>query len=81
MKLKQTGTRITGSVGPDKSVQWKIRHGTVEGTRITFEAMPPEGGRLVFDLRLIDDHIQGEARGENHGLTIKAKVYAARTAD
>ncbi len=81
MKLKQAGKRIAGSVGPDKSVQWEIRHGTAEGTRIAFEVLPPEGGRLVFDLRLIDDHIQGEVRGENRGLTIKAKVHAARTAD
>lgn len=81
MRLQQSGTRITGTAGPDKSIQWKIQNGKSEGTRITFEVRPPEGGRLMFDLRFADDHIKGEARGENQGLTIKAKVNVTRTAN
>ena len=81
LELKQSGTSITGTAGPDKSVQWMIQNGKAEGTRITFEVRPPEGGRLVFDLRLSNHHLDGEARGENRGLTIKAKVHATRMAE
>ena len=79
MRLERSGGRITGAVGPDRSVQWKIQNGKFEGTRITFEARPPEGGRLMFDLRLAGDHVKGEARGENRGLTFHAKVNLTRT--
>ena len=81
MRLQQSGTRITGTVGPSKHVQWKIQNGKTDGTRITLEARPPAGGSLVFDLRLADDRIKGEARGENQGLTITAKVNLTRTAN
>ena len=81
MKLKQSGTRIEGAIGPDKNVQWSIRNGKAGGTRITFDVSPPEGGRLTFDLRLAGGHLTGEARGENRGLTFKAKVNMIRTAN
>jgi len=81
MELKQSGTRITGAVGPDKSVQWSIQNGKAEGVRITFAVFPPEGGRLTFDLRLAGGHLRGEAHGENQGLAFKAKVDLARATD
>lgn len=81
MKLKQSGTRTAGAIGPDKSVQWSIQNGKAEGTGITFEMSPPEGGRLTFDLRLAGGHLRGEAQGENRGPTIEAKVNMTRTAN
>jgi hypothetical protein len=39
--LRQHGSRITGSVGPDRSVQWKIRNGKLVGARVTFDVLPP----------------------------------------
>jgi hypothetical protein len=80
MKVKQSGTRITGAIGPDKTVQWSIQNGKAEGTRITFDVSPPEGGRLTFDLRLAGVHLRGQVRGENRGLTMEAKVHMTRTA-
>ena len=81
MKLEQKGASVTGAVGPDRSAQWEIVNGKVEGSRITFDVRPPEGGSLQFDLRLAGDHLKGEARGENLGLRILAKVDVTRATD
>ena len=81
MELRQSGMRITGVIGPDQSVQWSIQNGRVEGGRITFAVFPPEGGRLMFDLRLTGSRLVGEARGENLGLTFEAKVNLTRMTD
>ena len=77
-ELKQSGTRITGVIGPDKSVQWSIQNGRVEEGRIAFAVFPPEGGRLTFNLRLAGGRLRGEARGENRGLSFIAKVDLTR---
>ena len=79
--LQQSGSRITGTVGPDRSVQWRIRNGKLEGARITFDVLPPEGGRLRFDLRLAGDRLEGGAGGENRGMTLYAKVILTKTTD
>jgi hypothetical protein len=79
--LRQHGSRITGSVGPDRSVQWKIRNGKLVGARVTFDVLPPEGGRLRFDLRLAGDQLKGGADGENRGMTLHANVILTKTTD
>ena len=81
MVLKQSGTAITGFVGPDRSVRWSIQNGRAGGARITFAVFPPEGGRLAFDLRLAGNRLTGEARGENQGQTFVAKADLTRTTD
>jgi len=80
MVLQQKGPEITGTVGPDKSVQWKIENGRADGPGITFAVFPPEGGRLSFALRLAGNHLSGEAHAENQGLSFKAKVDLTRSA-
>ena len=81
MELNQSGTGITGAVGPDERVRWSFRNGKAEGARITFAVFPPEGGRLTFDLRLAGSRLTGEALGENRGLAFKAKVDLTRTTE
>jgi hypothetical protein len=81
MMVKQSGTRITGTAGPDRGVQWRIQDGKADGDRITFAVFPPEGGRLTFELRLAGGHLKGEARGENQGMAFEAKVDLTRKTD
>ena len=80
MNLKQTGDEITGTAGPDENRQWPITNGKIEGDKITFEVQT-DNPLLKFELRLIDGHLKGEARGEKDGKTMKAVLDLTRKAD
>jgi hypothetical protein len=61
LKLKQSGTDISGSVGPSEDEQFVIQKGKIEGDKITLEA--DHGGQtLKIDLVVAADRITGEAR-------------------
>ena len=51
LMLKQTGTDITGTVGPSEDAQFAIQKGKIEGDKITLEA-DHEGHTIRFDLVL-----------------------------
>ena len=75
--LKQSGTDITGSVGPGEDEQFPIQKGTIEGNKITLEA--DHGGHTMkIDLVLADNRITGEAVMEAEGQTLKAKIDVSR---
>jgi hypothetical protein len=77
--LKQTGTEITGTVGPDEDKQLPIQKGKIEGTKITLEA-DNQGRTIKFALVLSGDHITGEASmSEDDGGIGKAKLDVTRT--
>jgi hypothetical protein len=69
--LKQEGTTITGSGGPNESEQHPLRNGKVEGNQLTFEVPVGEGGEKVmrFKLAANGDQIEGEvtARAKDEG--------------
>ncbi len=77
MVLTQTGDEITGTIGPDEQQQSRIAKGKVEGDRITFQSQT-EGPLMHFDLRLEDNHIRGEAKGEMEDTKIRAKIELTR---
>ena len=77
MILTQNGSEISGTIGPDEQQQSPITKGKIEGDRITFESQT-EGPLMRFDLRLVDDHIRGEAIGELTDTKIRVKVELAR---
>ena len=76
--LKQTGTGITGSVGPDEERQLPIQKGKIEGDKITLEA-DNQGRTITFALVLSADRIKGEASmAEDDGRIGKAKLDVTR---
>jgi hypothetical protein len=75
--LTQSGSDLTGTIGPDEQQQSQITKGKVEDDRITFENQT-EGPLMRFELRLEDDHIRGEGRGDLEGTKIRAKIELAR---
>ena len=77
MILTQNGSEIGGTIGPDEQQQSPITKGKLEGDRITFESQT-EGPLMRFDLRLIEDHIRGEAIGDLQDTRIRAKVDLVR---
>lgn len=80
MELKQTGTELSGTAGPNPDKQWAIQKGKVEGIKVTFEVQT-DVPVLKFDLTLAGGHLKGEAKGEFDGRTIKAAVDLQRKPD
>jgi hypothetical protein len=77
LNLKQSGSDISGSVGPSEDEQFPIQKGTIEGNKITLEA--DHGGHIMkIDLVLADDRITGEAHMDAEGQTLKAKIDVSR---
>jgi hypothetical protein len=76
--LTQTGSDVTGSVGQNEDEMSKIRKGSVEGDRVTFESQT-EGPLMKFELRLENDHLRGEAKGDVDGNPIKVKLDLVKT--
>jgi hypothetical protein len=58
--LKQNGTEITGSGGPDLSRQFPITKGKIAGTKITGEAVNPDGPVYKLNLTVNGEKIAGE---------------------
>ncbi len=80
INLKESGTEITGTAGENESEQWPIRKGKIDGDKITFEVVTNETV-YKLELKLIDDHLKGEATAEREGKTVKAKLDLKRKTD
>jgi hypothetical protein len=78
LTLKQTGTEITGSVGPNEDQQFSIQKGKIEGDKVTLE-VANEGRTMHFALVLAGDHLKGEAKMEAEGQTRSAKIDVTRS--
>lgn len=65
--LKQTGTELSGSIGPSAERQQAINKGAVvtgkDGTAATFDTGRP-GHVIAFDLKLVDGRLKGTAKDE-----------------
>jgi len=77
MDLKQSGTELTGTAGPNADQQWTIQKGKVEGNKATFEVQT-DAPLIKFELTLADGHLKGEAKAEHEGRTMKAAVDLQR---
>jgi hypothetical protein len=78
LNLKQDGTKITGTAGPNEDHQMEIKTGKIEGAKIALEVLLEDGNVLTFDLALVEDHIKGNAKGEMDGEKKTAKIDVTR---
>jgi hypothetical protein len=76
--LTQTGTDITGTVGPNEDERITIQKGRIEGDKITLEA-EQDGRTIKFALVLAADRITGDASMSGEGQTAKAKLDVTRS--
>src|ERR1043166_8396119 len=60
LKLKQTGTDITGTLGPSEDEQYPIAKGKLDGNKLTIE-INGDGHNIRFDLVVAEDSIKGDA--------------------
>jgi hypothetical protein len=75
--LKQNGSDITGTVGPNEGEQHEITKGKIEGDKITLEAA--DGAHAIkFDLALDGDRITGEVNAVGEGQKLEAKIDVMR---
>jgi len=76
--LKQSGTTLTGSAGPDEGQQWPLANGKIAGNKITGEVTSPDGVVYKLDLVVDGDHIKGDVTAIREGQSMKGKVDVAR---
>jgi hypothetical protein len=75
--LKQNGSEITGSVGPNEGEQHQITKGKIDGDKITLELA--EGDLVIkLDLVLAEDRITGDVNAAGEGRTLKGKIDVKR---
>jgi len=59
--LKQSGTTLSGSGGPNADEQWPGLQGTVSGSKVSFQVKSASDGTLYkCDLTLDGDHLKGD---------------------
>jgi hypothetical protein len=75
--LRQSGSDITGTVGPNEDEQFPIQKGKIDGDKITLEA-DDKGRTMTFNLVLASGRITGEAQMSREGQTRKAKIDVGR---
>lgn len=76
--LKQSGSALTGSGGPDESQQWPINNGKVEGNRVTGDVTAPDGTIYKLDVVMDGDKLTGGITAVRDGQTMKAKIELNR---
>jgi hypothetical protein len=75
--LKQSGSEITGSLGPNEGEQHQITKGQIDGDKITLEVA--EGSLVIkLDLVLAEDRITGDVNAAGEGRTMKGKIDVKR---
>lgn len=59
--LKQSGTTVTGTGGPDANEQWPGLEGKVNGNKVSFQVKSVSDGTIYqCDLVLDGDHLKGD---------------------
>jgi hypothetical protein len=72
--LKQDGTRVSGTGGPDAQEQYPIENGKVEGDRVTFELTTGEW-KFEYDLKAAGtEGMSGDLELKSINDSRKAKV-------
>lgn len=75
--LKQEGSTVTGTVGPNENEQWPIKNGKVEGEKVTLEVQT-DGPLITFSLVLDGEHLRGDAHATKDGESKSAKLDVTR---
>ena|SRR5947209_7823227 len=78
MVLKQSGSTLTGSAGPDENQLWPISDGKIDGNKITGQVTSPDGAVYKFSLTLDGDHIKGSIDVSAGGQTMKGVLDVKR---
>jgi hypothetical protein len=78
LDLQQSGDDLSGTAGPNADHQFQISNGKVDGSKLSFDVKSDDGPSLRFELRLENDHMVGDAKGEMQGMKMTAKLNVTR---
>jgi hypothetical protein len=78
--LKQSGSTITGTGGPDANNQWPGLQGKSDGNKVTFEVKSADDGTIFKCTLVLDgDHLNGDVESTTpDGQLGKAKLNLTR---
>jgi hypothetical protein len=76
--LKQDGSNVSGTAGPDESERHPIQNGKIDGDKLTFEVVGGKG-TISFDLTVSATEITGTMRRSRDGATQTAKLLLKRS--
>ncbi len=77
LNLKQSGSEITGTAGPNAEKQFPIKAGKIEGSKIQLTVDAGEV-MVILDLALDGDHLTGNAKAQTTERQMTAKIDAKR---
>lgn len=77
LMLKQDGTKLTGTAGPDANQQREIQDGKAENGNLSFD-LPFGGGMMKFVLKQEGEEIKGDIAAERNGEKMNAKLALKR---
>ncbi len=63
--LKQDGTKVTGTGGPNAGEQMAISNGRIDGDKLLFEIDRENGSVMKFELTAAEDQIEGTVTHES----------------
>lgn len=78
MIVKQSGTTLTGSGGPDENQQWPIQNGKIAGNKITAQVTSPDGATYALTMTVDGDRISGDVIVTQGDQTTKGKIEFKR---
>ena len=78
LDLKQAGDDLSGTAGPNADHQFPISNGKIEGDKLTFDVKAENGPSLRFELRVENDRMVGDAKGEMQGMKMSAKLNVTK---
>jgi hypothetical protein len=76
--VKQSGTTLTGSGGPDENQQWPIQNGKIAGNKITAQVTSPDGATYALTMTVDGDRISGDVIVTQGDQTTKGKIEFKR---
>jgi hypothetical protein len=77
LDLKLAGQTVTGTAGPDESHQMPISSGKLDGKKLTFDLVRPQG-TMRFDLTFDGESIKGAVSADEQGQKRTARVDLKR---
>jgi len=75
--LKQQGSMLSGSAGPDASEQYPVENGRVDGNKVRFQVTTGEW-KFTYNLTAEKDSLSGELKLESTTQSRNAKVTLTR---
>jgi len=75
--LKQHGSTLSGSAGPDASEQYQLENGRVDGNNVSFQVTTGEW-KFSYNLTVEKDSLSGNLKLESTAQVRNAKVTLTR---